>query len=73
MIASANGWDHVLKAFYLLTALREEAAKVLQMLTTEYRSSYEAPMSTLELRFGENYPPLHQLQLKNRQQKAGET
>jgi hypothetical protein len=74
VVAAANSWDNVTKAFQLAAALRGEAADILQTLPADKRADFQALVSALELRFGESHlKDFNRLQLKSRRQKAGET
>ncbi|XP_069969144.1 citron rho-interacting kinase-like [Bactrocera oleae] len=72
--ASSNNWNAEDKVAALFVALKESAAKILQIIPNCEVSSYETLMGALERRHGsEHRKQIFQIELRNRRQKANES
>jgi hypothetical protein len=70
--AEANRWTTEEKATALILSLRGQASELLQ--TVSDQQDYSTLVRALELRYGdEHLQEVYKVQLKNRQQKSGET
>ncbi|ESN95064.1 hypothetical protein HELRODRAFT_184476 [Helobdella robusta] len=72
--ATSNCWNGKERSTALILALRGSAAEVLQTIPAENHFNYEALVSALDLRYGEEHmKQIYRSQLRNRTQRSGES